>query len=116
MYWETLPTWFWIIYYLCLLTSLGTAIFSVIRKKIIGLSIIAIFLTMTVPLISFLNSMGRAEGLNEFEHLVNHLQQGSVWSFYTILGYVYLLIWWVLLLNKSKNVAPLVRSEMNDRQ
>ncbi|WP_018393198.1 MULTISPECIES: hypothetical protein [Bacillaceae] len=48
MNWETIPDWVWMIYYLFLLATLGTAIFSVIRKKMIGLSIIAIVLTMTV--------------------------------------------------------------------
>jgi hypothetical protein len=99
---ETLPSWFWIIYYLFLFITLGTAIFSLIRKKIISLSIIAIVFTITVPIISLLNSIGRAEGLNEFEHLVNQLQQGSIWSIYAIIAYLYLLVWWVLFFNKSK--------------
>jgi hypothetical protein len=102
MYWETLPNWVWIIYYLFLIVTLGTAIFSVIRKKMIRLSIIAIVLTMTVPIISLINSIGRAKGLNEFEHLVTQLQQGSIWSIYAIIGFLYLLVWWVMFLIKNK--------------
>lgn len=103
VYSETFHNWFWIIYYLFLLTTLGTALFSVIRKKLErSLSVIAIFFTVTVPFIILISSIGRAEGLNEFEHLVNQLQQGSFWSIYTIIGYLYLLVWWVLFFKKQK--------------
>ncbi|MGG3451795.1 hypothetical protein [Domibacillus aminovorans] len=108
MNWETIPNWVWMIYYLFLLATLGTAIFSVIRKQMIGLSIIAIVLTMTVPIISLINSIGRVKGLNEFEHLVTQLQQGSIWSIYAIVGFLYLLVWWGMLLikNKMKTEVP----------
>jgi hypothetical protein len=57
---------------------------------------------VTVPLIGLISSIGRAEGLNEFEFLVNQLQQGSIWSIYTIIGCLYLLVWWVLFFKKSE--------------
>jgi hypothetical protein len=101
MYRETLPNWFWAIYYLFILTTLGTAIFSVVRKKMKIISVVAIILTVTVPIISLINSMGRTEGMNEFEHLVSQLQQGSIWSIYTIVGYAFLLVWWILFLLKN---------------
>ncbi|MFJ8260976.1 hypothetical protein ACIQ4I_03310 [Rummeliibacillus sp. NPDC094406] len=102
MYWETLPNWFWAIYYLFLLATLGTAIFSVVKRKMKGLSVIAIVFTLTVPIVSLVNSIGRAEGRNEFEHLVSQLQQGAIWSVFVIIGYLFLLVWWVLFLSKSK--------------
>lgn len=102
MHWETLPNWFWVIYYLFLLTTLGTALFSVIRKKMISLSILASIFAVTVPIISLINSIGRAEGMHEFEHLISQLQQGAIWSIFTILGYLFLLVWWVLFLLKNK--------------
>lgn len=92
MYWETLPSWIWVFFYLCLFLTLGTAIFNVIRKRMLGLSIIAIILTITVPMISIFNSIGRVEGMNEFEHLVAQLQQGSVWSIYTVFGFLFIAI------------------------
>jgi hypothetical protein len=72
-------------------------------KKIIRLSIIAIVFAITVPIIGLVNSIGRAEGLNEFEHLLNQLQQGAIWSIYVITGYLYALVWWILFFLKSKN-------------
>ncbi|MEK5482028.1 hypothetical protein [Viridibacillus sp. FSL R5-0888] len=38
---------------------------------------------------------------NEFEHLVTQLQQGSFWSIYVIIAFLYLLVWWVMFLIKN---------------
>ncbi|WP_316568776.1 hypothetical protein [Neobacillus sp. YIM B06451] len=105
MYWETLPSWVWIIYYLFLFLTLGTGILNIFRKRMLGLSIIAIVLTITVPIISMLNSVGRAEGMNEFEHLVAQLQQGAIWSIYSIIGFLYLVVFWTVFFLKNKIIA-----------
>ncbi|WP_134685165.1 hypothetical protein [Brevibacillus migulae] len=102
MYWETLPNWFWVIYYLFLVTTFGTAIFSIIKMNMKSWSIAAIAFTVTVPIISLIKSIGRAEGMNEYEHFVSHLQQGSVWTIFALTGYVYLFVWWALFFLKSK--------------
>jgi hypothetical protein len=102
MFWETLPSWVWVIYYLFLFLTLGTGILNVIRKRMLGLSVIAIILTITVPIISMLNSIGRAEGMNEYGHLVAQLQQGSIWSIYAVIGSLYLFVYWALFLIKNK--------------
>jgi len=102
MYWETLPTWFWVIYYLFLLTTLGSSIYSIIIKRMKVLSIITIIIAITVPIISLVNSIGRQEGINEFEHLISHLMQGSFWSIYTSCGYLFFFVWWFLFLYKGK--------------
>lgn len=99
---ETLPGWFWIIYYSFLLITLGTTIFSLIRKKLISLSIIAIIFSMTIPLVSLIYSIGRSDEHNEFEHLFSQLQQGAIWSIYVSIGYLYLLIWWLLFFNEKE--------------
>lgn len=101
--WETLPNWFWALYYLFFLITLGTAIFGVVKKKHRGLSILAIVFTVTVPIISLINSIGRVEEMNEFEHLFSQLQQGTIWSIFTVIGFIFLLVWWVLILFKSKS-------------
>lgn len=104
MYWETLPIWFWIMYYLFLLATIGTAIYCFIQHTLKGLSTIAIVLSVTVPIISIINSIGRSEGMNEFEHFVVQLQQGFIWPILTIIGYLYLLVWWMFFLkNNAKN-------------
>ncbi len=107
---ETLPNWFWALYYLFFLATFGTAIFSVVKNKHRGLSILTIVFTVTIPIISLINSIGRVEGMNEFEHLFSQLQQGAVWSIYTVIGYIFLLVWWVLILFKSKSKNQVIVS------
>ncbi|MGN8842482.1 hypothetical protein ACTNDN_06610 [Niallia sp. HCP3S3_B10] len=102
MYWETLPSWVWLIYYLFLFLTLGSGILNVFQKRMLGLSIIAIVTTITVPIISMLNSIGRAKGINELEHLAAQLQQGSIWSIYAVIGFLYLFVYWVLFFIKYK--------------
>ena len=99
---ETLPNWFWTIYYLFLLVTLGTALLSVIKRKMSRLSFIAIVLTLAIPLVSLINSIGRPEEINEFEYLVSQLQQGAIWSVFIMVGYLFLIVWWGLFLFKSK--------------
>ncbi|SIS52128.1 hypothetical protein [Salimicrobium flavidum] len=101
MNWETLPSWFWAIYYLFLLITLGATIFSIRKRELIGLSVVAIMITIIAPTVSLLNSIGRARGMNEFEHLVSQLQQGAIWSILVVIGYLFLLVWWAFFLFKK---------------
>ncbi|WP_316572402.1 hypothetical protein [Neobacillus sp. YIM B06451] len=105
MYWETLPGWVWGVYYLYLLLTLGVGILNVSRKRILTFSVITIVLSITVPIISVLNSIGRAEGINEFEHLVAQLQRGSIWSIYVVIGFIYLFAYWAVIIIKNKRNA-----------
>ncbi|MFS0638386.1 hypothetical protein AB1K84_21015 [Mesobacillus foraminis] len=43
--------------------------------------------------------------MNEFEHLVQHLQQGSAWAMYALIGYLCLIFYWGLFLLKYKRRA-----------
>ena len=94
--WETLPSWVWTIYYLFLLITLGAAIFSYKIKRMKSLSVITIALAVTIPVISLLGSMERIEGANEWEHMWTQLQQGATWSVFVMIGYVFLVFWWIL--------------------
>lgn len=107
MYGETLPEWFWVLYYLFFLTTIGTALFQVLRKKMKGLSVFAIFIAAAVPIVSLIESIGRAEGMNEYEHFLDQLQQGAIWPIYALTGYLFLFLWWGLFLFKrnKKNRA-----------
>jgi hypothetical protein len=104
---ETLPNWFWNLYYLFLLTTLGTAIYSLVKNKnklMSILSILAIVLVVFIPIVSIVNSIGRAPDIDEYEHLVSQLQQGATWSIFTITGYLFLLVWWVIFLFNIKSI------------
>lgn len=106
MYWQTLPNWFWVIYYLFLFLTLLAGIFSITLRNLKFSSILSIILTITIPIFSLINSIGREEGIDEFEYLLNQLQLCSPWALYVFIGYLYLFIWWIIFfikLIKEKN-------------
>ncbi|TCN26516.1 hypothetical protein [Mesobacillus foraminis] len=102
VYWQTLPAYVWVFYYIFILATLGLAILNIFRKKLAVSSVTVIVVTITVPIISVMNTIGRGESVNEFEHLVHHLQQGSAWAMYALIGYLYLIFYWGLFLFKKR--------------
>lgn len=91
---------FWIIYYLFLMTIFVRAIYSAIKKKQVPLAMIAILVIISVPMVSLMNSIGRPLEMTEFGFLARELKQGALWAIFTIAGYVYLLVWFILSLKK----------------
>lgn len=90
----SLPAWFWIIYYVFLIITFSVSIFAIMKKRNRMLSIINLIILITVPAISFINSIGRSAP-NEFQHLIIHLMQGSPWAIYAFIGYLFILVWWI---------------------
>lgn len=97
---NTLPPWFWIAYYIFLAVTIGVAIYNVSTRKTRRLSLLVIWVSITVPIVSILNSIVAPAELNEFQHLVSELQQGALWAWYASSGYLFLTVWWILLLLK----------------
>lgn len=97
---NTLPPWFWIAYYLFLAITIGVAIYNVSIRKEIRLSLLTIWVAITVPIVGLLNSIVAPPELNEYQHLVNELHQGALWAWYACSGCLFLAVWWILLLLK----------------
>ena len=97
---NTLPPWFWIAYYLFLAVTIGVAIYNLSNRKSIRLSLLVIWVSITAPIVSILNSIVAPAELNEYQHLVSELQQGALWAWYACSGYLFLAVWWILLLLK----------------
>ncbi|WP_078379744.1 hypothetical protein [Sutcliffiella halmapala] len=96
MYWETLPSWFWFIYYLFLFATFGTAVSSLIKKRLVIYSFIVFVLVLTIPVNGMINGIERGPGLNELEHLIQSFQQREGWSLFIVTGFVILFIWWIV--------------------
>ncbi len=106
----TLPEWFWVLVYAVLIITFITSIISIIRRMYRGLSIINLIVVITTPFVHFVGSVGRSGGLNEFEHLLSHLIQGNLWAIYVSIGYIYILVWWVLILKTLINTKLLIKA------
>ncbi|MGF9818912.1 hypothetical protein [Brevibacillus agri] len=98
-----MPRCSWAIYYLFFLITAGTAVFCLARKKNRRMSVAAMLLALLLPVISLWNSIGRADGTDEFEHFVMELLQGSLWAVFVLAGYVFLFAWWAMFLRNKKS-------------
>ncbi|GEB32055.1 hypothetical protein [Brevibacillus parabrevis] len=50
-------------------------------------------LALLLPVVSLWKSIGRAEEMDEFEHFVMELLQGSLWAVFVLASYVFLFAW-----------------------
>ncbi|MCF6136457.1 hypothetical protein [Pseudalkalibacillus berkeleyi] len=100
-----MPNWVWVIYYTVLVVTFVAAIFSMtIKKHMIVFSFVVILNTITLPIAGLMNSMGRGKGMNELEFFIIQLQKGSFWSISIVIGYLFLLVWWVLFIKKHTSL------------
>ncbi|QGS68416.1 hypothetical protein CV093_07165 [Oceanobacillus sp. 143] len=86
---ETLPNWFWIIYYIFLFFSLVTGLIGLVRQWLSTLSAFTISLSLLAPLVSFVYSIQRSSGVTELEYLIAQLKTGDLWAiFITVIFYI----------------------------
>ena len=94
MMFETLPDWFWILYYLFIITTFVTSIYYAVRKRNKLFSIFTAIVTIITPFLSFLYAIGRSDGLNEWEYIAIGLQEGSLWAITVTAAHLITIAWW----------------------
>jgi hypothetical protein len=104
MYWETLPGWFWAIYYSILFSSMAAAVYCIVKKQLKIPSVILFFFVLSVPIASMAASTERGRGINEMEYFIGQLQQGAGWTLFSLAGYLYLMLWWFLFFFRKRNL------------
>jgi hypothetical protein len=92
---ETLPAWFWLLFYAYFLASIMTSINALRKKRLISWSVLHICFMITIQPIGIVNAIERVDD-NEFEHFIRCLKNLELWSIYVLVGYVYSLFWWGL--------------------
>ncbi|MGJ9459252.1 hypothetical protein [Oceanobacillus sp. CF4.6] len=96
---ETLPNWFWVLYYIIIFLTLVSGIINWVRQIYSPLAAVTIILSLLLPLVGFLYSIGRPEGVNEYEYVWAQFQTRNLWSVFIIFVHIYLIVWWFLFLN-----------------
>lgn len=104
----TLPIWVWIIYYIIVFLTLMSGVMNWVRQRYSALAAITIIFSLLVPTVSFVYTVGRTEGLNEFGYLFAQLKARNPWSLFIVLGYLYLVVWWYFFVNSFTSI-PLYR-------
>jgi hypothetical protein len=103
MAFETLPAWFWILYYIFFVITFIISIYSIVKNRVRNLSFLTVIFVITIPILSVMFGIGREEGYNEFEHLWKELIHFQLWAVYVTIGYLFIIVWWILfLLNRKK--------------
>lgn len=64
---ETLPQWFWLVYYSLMLVTIASAFFSIKKQQDIWMAMITIFVTLSIPVVGLVNGIYRGENQNELE-------------------------------------------------
>lgn len=82
------------------IVTVPAAIFGLFRKKNIKKTIIVI---VVIALIEIFNNVHRnGRGPSEAEFFLSQLRQGSIWAILSLMGYLYLIYWWVTFLKRRK--------------
>jgi hypothetical protein len=93
---ETLPAWFWVIYYFLILMTIAAALYAIKKSRNVWMSVMAVPIALSIPVVGIINGIeSRLEHHDELEQWLLHLRNGSLWAYYILLGYIYLIVWWV---------------------
>ncbi|MGM0852520.1 MAG: hypothetical protein ACQEWI_07905 [Bacillota bacterium] len=99
---ETLPQWFWLFYYSLILLTIAVAVLSIKKQRDIWSALVTLFVTLSIPVVGFVNGIYREENQNELEQWLSHLGKGELWALYILFGYIYVIVWWGGLIRKRK--------------
>lgn len=107
MYWETMPGWFWVIYYGFLAVTFLTAVIRITRRRKFLIDMPVLILVFAIPVVGLLNSADsiRFVEQNEVEFFLSQLQQGTFWTIFSVVGYCVILIWWIRVLMEKRVVS-----------
>lgn len=98
---NSLPDWFWIIFYSIILLTIGLNIFFVIKRKYTIISLINVPLIFILYITFFIKSFSGDENLNEYQYLFRSIQDGAIWAIFIALGHLYFVVWWLFILKKK---------------
>lgn len=93
----TIPGWIWVIYYIFLIATAIIALYRIMVKKK-KRDLVIIIVLFAVYILAVLSCIGRRETVTEIDVFYSAYSQGAIWTKIVILGYLCILIWWVLLI------------------
>ena len=95
---ETLPQSFWVMYTIFFIVCLLMGIIYWVVQRYSVLAVIAIAMSLIIPLVAFIYFVQRPEGIHEYAYFKEQLKSGDNWATLLSVGYLYLIAWFLLLL------------------
>lgn len=111
---ETLPTWFWVCYYIFIFVTLISGIINWIKQVHTPMAAMIIILSLLTPLVGFVYSVGRTEGLNEFQYILQQIKGGNLWAIFISAAHLYFAVWWFIFLDIWKWVSRIPFSQIKE--
>ncbi|MBY7142961.1 hypothetical protein KFZ56_07795 [Virgibacillus sp. NKC19-3] len=106
---EALPKGLWAMYYLILLLTLISAIYSCFRFRMLYWAYTCIIVSLLIPIVGLLFIAQRAEGTNKLGYLFSQLAKGDFWAVLIILCLAYIGTWWFLFIREEINMDVIIR-------
>lgn len=104
-----MPNWVWVMYYLFLLLTLISAIYSCFRGKLIYWAYATVIVSLMVPIVGLLFRAQRTEAMNELAYLFSQLGNGDIWAVLITVCLVYVGLWWVLFVREEVDMDAMIR-------
>lgn len=95
---ETLPQSFWVMYTIFFIVCLLMGIIYWVVQRYSAFAVIAIVMSLIIPLVAFIYFVQRPEDIHEYAYLKEQLKSGDNWAKFLSIGYLYLMGWLLLLL------------------
>jgi len=111
---ETLPIWLWVCYYIFIFITLISGIINWIRQIHSPMAALIIILSLLTPLVSFVYSVGRTEGLNEFQYILEQVNGGNLWAIFILASHLYFIVWWFIFLDVWKLARRIPFSQVKE--
>ncbi|WP_066230186.1 hypothetical protein [Metabacillus fastidiosus] len=108
---ESLPMYFWVVYYLVLIVTFITGFFYLIKnrniKGIREFTLINLAFTFIFPFVSFHYAIMRTEG-NELDYWLQGLSHINLKAYFILISMIVILSWWFIFiksLNSKKSTS-----------
>ncbi|MFS0555372.1 hypothetical protein AB1L13_13335 [Brevibacillus sp. 179-C 9.1 HS] len=92
----TVPSWLVSIYFLFMIVTISLAIFCLVKRKLLRMSIVTLVVAIVAPLVFFFNSLLRGY-VTELDFFWLELASGEIWALFVGSAFVEIVIWYILI-------------------
>lgn len=93
------PIWIFVLMYAVLVITFISAVFSILQRKRLLLSIGMIVIIPVHHILQLVSSIGRSVGVTEMQHWMKAISQFAPWAIIVSVTYLFIVIWWVMVVN-----------------
>lgn len=108
---ESLPQVLWIIYIFFISITLAASIVYWIKQRFSALAVIAMILSLLIPLVAFIYTAQRETG-NGYEYMMEKVLTLDWLAILLIVGYLYIIGWLIFVITEVLLKVPLINEKL----